>query len=168
MENSQINIVQVITQTINNLLSNHNYYFEIVTYVKLGSKTHELTTLFNVKDFTTLKVDAIVQIVNKFTTENLIDFDVRIEDPDGAISSDKVYLEARDRTGNLVYVDELRINYEYQRITIDKLDANAVVNYIDLIIGQYNVIKNSEIRDVKIKHMLTKLQDEFKHYISDN
>lgn len=61
--------------------------------LKLGSKTHELTTLFNVKDFTTLKVDAIVQIVNKFTTENLIDFDVRIEDPDGAISSDKVYLE---------------------------------------------------------------------------
>lgn len=51
---------------------------------------------------------------------------------------------------------------------IDKLDAKAVVNYIDLIIGQYNVIKNSEIRDVKIKHMLTKLQDEFKHYISDN
>ena len=30
------------------------------------------------------------------------------------------------------------------------------------------LIKNSEIRDVKIKHMLTKLQDEFKHYISDN
>ena len=51
---------------------------------------------------------------------------------------------------------------------IDKLDAKAVVNYIDLIMGQYNVIKNSEIRDVKIKHMLTKLQDEFKHYISDN
>ena len=40
--------------------------------------------------------------------------------------------------------------------------------YIDLIMGQYNVIKNSEIRDVKIKQMLAKLQDEFKQYISDN
>ena len=48
------------------------------------------------------------------------------------------------------------------------LDVKAVVNYIDGIIGQYNVIKNSEIRDIKIKHMLAKLQDEFKQYISDN
>ena len=134
---------------INNLSSNHNYYFEIVTYVKLGSKTHELTTLFNVKDFTTLKVDAIVQIVNKFTTENLIDFDVRIEDPDGAISSDKVYLEARDRTGNLVYVDELRINYEYQRITVDKLDANETYTF-KYTVEEYNIgFDNSTFEDNK-------------------
>lgn len=134
---------------ISNLLSNHSYYFEITTYVKLGNKTYELTTLFNTKDFTTLKVDATVQIINKFTTENLIDFDVRIEDIDGAIASDKVYLEARDRTGNLVYIDELKINNEYQRITIDKLDANETYTF-SYIVEEYNIgFDNSTFEDNK-------------------
>lgn len=51
---------------------------------------------------------------------------------------------------------------------IDKVDAKSVVNYIDLILGQYNIIKDSDIRNIKIKHMLSKLQEEFKNYISDN
>ena len=79
----------------------------------------------------------------------MIDFDVRIEDPDGAISSDKVYLEARDRTGNLVYVDELRINYEYQRITIDKLDANETYTF-KYTVEEYNIgFDNSTFEDNK-------------------
>lgn len=49
---------------------------------------------------------------------------------------------------------------------IDKFDAKTVVNYIDLILGQYNVIKDLDIRDSKIKHMLKKLQDVFNNYVS--
>lgn len=149
LEMEQFKAGSIYDLEINNLLSNHNYYFEITTYVKLGNKKYELTTLFNIKDFTTLKVDATVQIINKFTTENLIDFDVRIEDIDGAIASDKVYLEARDRTGNLVYIDELKINNEYQRITIDKLDANETYTF-SYIVEEYNIgFDNSTFEDNK-------------------
>ena len=149
LEMEQFKAGSIYNLDINDLLSNHNYYFEITTYVKLGNKTYELTTLFNIKDFTTLKVDATVQIINKFTTENLIDFDVRIEDIDGAIASDKVYLEVRDRTGNLVYIDDLKINNEYQRITIDKLEVNETYTF-KYTVEEYNIgFDNSTFEDNK-------------------
>ncbi len=48
---------------------------------------------------------------------------------------------------------------------IDKYDAKTVVNYIDLILGQYNIIDDKDIRDTKIKNMLVHLQTQFCEYV---
>lgn len=48
---------------------------------------------------------------------------------------------------------------------IDKYDAKSVVNYIDLILGQYHVIEDQAIRDIKIKNMLVHLKNQFFEYV---
>lgn len=50
---------------------------------------------------------------------------------------------------------------------IDKYDAKSVVNYIDLILGQYDIIEDKDIRDTKIKNMLTHLKDQFHYYLPE-
>lgn len=53
---------------------------------------------------------------------------------------------------------------------VDQRDRDSIVNYIGLIIGQYDIIKDPEIQKVKIIKMLTKIQDEFsgtKPYFSE-
>ncbi len=66
-----------------------------------------------------------------------------------------------------LYEDKVKIPKIGLYSVIDKYDAKSVVNYIDLILGQYNVIGDSYIRDTKIKNMLTHLQKQFSSYLPD-
>ena len=111
------------------LESNHTYRFDLVSYVSLGSKTHEIKTLSNVNNVKTLKADASIDIVNKFVNENIIDYDVRIIDEDYAIQNNRVLLEVRNDLGVLIYFDELEVNGNYKHISIDKLDPKKYYSF---------------------------------------
>ncbi len=66
-----------------------------------------------------------------------------------------------------LYEDKVKIPKIGLYSVIDKYDAKSVVNYIDLILGQYTIIGDSYIRDAKIKNMLTHLQKQFSSYLPD-
>ena len=135
-----------------NLNSKTTYTVETTTFVKQGIKEYEITAQTNLTEFKTLKKDAEVAIKNKFTNENIIDFDVKIIDDDGAIESDIVYMEVRNEQGNLVHIEELKINDDYQRITLDKLEKEQ--NYtFTYIATSYNVgYTNKTFEENKILH----------------
>ena len=121
-----------------NLISNHTYYFDLVSYVSLGKKVYDIKTTCNINNIKTLKMDADVQIINKFVTESIIDFDVRIDDMDGAIQSDRVLLEARDLNGVLIYYTELNINDDYYHVSLSKLNKEEVYSF-SFIVEAYNI-----------------------------
>lgn len=121
-----------------NLNSKTTYKVETTTTVKQGTKEYEITSQTNLTEFKTLKKDAEIAIKNKFTNENIIDFDVKVIDEDEAIESDIVYMEVRNDQGNLVHIEELEINDDYQRITLDKLEKGQDYTFT-YIATSYNV-----------------------------
>ena len=127
---------------IKNLTSKTKYEIEITAVVQQGSKKFSVNGLSNVKEFKTLKQEAVVEITNKYSSENLIDFDVRIQDVDGAILSNRVMLEVRDSSGTLVGFEHVDINDEYIRLTYDKLtkDEDYTFKYYA---EEYNVGYNN-------------------------
>lgn len=64
-----------------------------------------------------------------------------------------------------LYEDQTKIPYLHLYSTIDKLDAKSVADYIDLILGQYDIQNDNDIRDTKIKNMLNHMKKEFSDYI---
>lgn len=127
-----------VSLLFNNLNSKTEYTVETTTSVKQGIKEYDIKAQTNLTEFKTLKKDAEVAIKNKFTNENIIDFDVKIIDDDDAIESDIVYMEVRNEQGNLVHIEELKINDDYQRITLDKLEKEQ--NYtFTYIAASYNI-----------------------------
>ena len=127
---------------INNLSSKTEYLFKIESMVKQGSKEFIVNGLNNVKEFKTLKKEAVVEITNKYTSENLIDFDVRIHDIDGAILSDRAILEIRDSTGTLIGFEHFELNADYVRLTFDKLVENETYSF-QYQADEYNVGYNN-------------------------
>lgn len=123
---------------IENLQSYKEYKVETITIVKQGDIEFTLNALTNLKEFTSLKEDAKVYITNQFTTSNLIDFDVMIDDKDGAIESNRVLLEVRNSVGALVLMQEFKINSDYERITLDKLVKDEVYTF-KFIAEEYNL-----------------------------
>ena len=121
-----------------NLPSNSAFYFDCVSHIQLGSKDYEVKTITNVNTIRTLRMDASIQVVNRFITESIIDFDVRVEDKDGAIQSDRVLMEARDNKGILIYYDELAINDDYVHISLNKLNKNEYYTFT-YVAEEYNV-----------------------------
>ena len=123
---------------ISGLNSNSSYIFENSSIARLGSKNYDIKTITNTGTVKTLKKDAEVRVINKLTTENMIDFDVRVYDKDGAIESDRVLLEARNKDGALIYYDELKINDSYKHLTFEKL--NPVETYtFSYKVEEYNI-----------------------------
>ena len=138
-----------------NLNSQTNYKVETTASVKQGTKEYDIKVQTNLTEFKTLKKDAEVIIKNKFTNENIIDFDVKIADDDNAIESDIVYMEVRNEQGNLVHIEELKINDDYKRITLDKLEKEN--NYtFTYIATSYNVgYTNKTFEDNKVLYKET-------------
>lgn len=66
-----------------------------------------------------------------------------------------------------LYEDKVKIPVFGLYSVIDKYDAKSVVNYIDLILGQYNIINEQDIRDSKIKKMLTCMKEKFSEYLPE-
>ena len=122
---------------IDKLISNTKYKVDVVTTVKQGSTEEVVEDKQNVNEIITLKMPAEVQIKNQFVTENLIDFDIRVEDIDGAILVDKVRIEVRDELNKLVSLEEMPTNGDYERKIYDDLEENKTYKII-IYAPQYN------------------------------
>lgn len=133
-----------------NLTSNTKYTFDIKSNIKQGSKVYTFDVLNSLKSFKTHKKDAEVLIINKFANENMIDFDVKVLDEEGAIRTDRVLLEVRKSNGKLVSMKEIEINKDYKQLNFDKLDKDE--NYVFKFIAEdYNVgTNNSTYEEGKI------------------
>lgn len=142
----------VLIEEIKNLSSSSTYYIEIDSIVKQGNKDYILNTLTNLKSFTTLKNAAEVLIINSFSTESIIDYDVKIKDEDLAILSGKVRLEVRDEANKIVRIENININDDYLRLTYDKLRPNHYYTF-NYIAEEYNEGKdNTTFIENKIIH----------------
>ena len=58
------------------------------------------------------------------------------------------------------YESETLIPRLYINNLIDNKDAETITHYIDMIIGQYDIIKDDNIRKTKIIKMLTSLKNK--------
>ena len=124
-------------QVFENLISNTKYNLNITSKVKLGETIEEVAVTYSLKEFVTLKMPAEVQIKNLFVTGDLIDFDVRIEDLDHAVLTNKVRIELRDEKTNLILLEEVNTNEEYTRKTIERLETGKTYT-LSFYADQYN------------------------------
>lgn len=152
LKNSEIKEV-----TYNNLDSNTKYTINIEGTINLGTKSDDATITYSYKEFTTNKMPAQIQIVNKFITNNIIDFDVRVEDIDKSVLTEKVRMEIRDESRNIIDVQEIDTNKDFIRKTVSKLEENKEYT-IEFFADQYNegstdatYVANYLINQVKIK-----------------
>ena len=125
------------TQIFKDLVSNTKYQLNITSKVKLGETIEEVQVTYSLKEFMTLKMPAEVQMKNLFVTGDLIDFDVRIEDIDHAVLTNKVRIELRDEKTNLILLEEINTNEEYVRKTIEQLETGKTYT-LSFYADQYN------------------------------
>ena len=116
-----------IFDDIGGLSSKNEYSIKYFATVKQGNTEEKIQVLSSVNTFKTLKVSATVNIANLFVNKSMIVYDVRIDDKDEAISSDRVILEVRDSSEKLVFKKYLRINSDYEEI--DLQDLNPLSEY---------------------------------------
>ena len=133
------NLQQAGTKEIKyeNLQSNTTYTIEIIGNVQLGNTEESIPITYNYKEFTTLKIPAKVEIRNQFVTGNLIDFDVRIEDINNSVLNNKVRMELRNSSNDLIDLQELTTNEDYIRKTFEKLEENQTYK-LSFYADQYN------------------------------
>ena len=120
-----------------NLKSNTTYTIEITGNVELGNTQESIPVTYNYKEFTTLKIPAKVEIRNQFVTGNIIDFDVRIEDVDKSVLNNKVRMELRNSSNDLIDLQELTTNEDFIRKTYEKLEENQTYK-LSFYADQYN------------------------------
>lgn len=113
------------TDEIFDLVSGTEYYVNFTATAKQGKVVEDIPVTCSFKSFTINKKPAEVNITNKFVTGSMIDFDVRIDDLEGTILSNRVILEIRDNTEKLVSTEYLDINSDYKRLTYTKLNENV-------------------------------------------
>ena len=89
------------------LKSNTNYEIRITSKVKTGQNEEGIQVTYTYNQFTTLRTAAKVEIQNQFVTGEMIDLDVRIEDPDKSVLNNKVRMELRDEKNNLIDIEEI-------------------------------------------------------------
>ncbi|MGE5455534.1 MAG: hypothetical protein ACM3O4_00285 [Ignavibacteriales bacterium] len=134
---NELKLGNSIDISIDDLVSSTEYYIDIQSIVKQGNSSSTLKTLNNLKSFQTMKRKAQVLIRNMFSTQNLIDFDVKVVDQDNAILSNKVSIEVRDEKDRIIKVNDININDDYVRVEYTKL--NKLTNYkFKYIVGEYN------------------------------
>ena len=120
-----------------NLQSNTTYTIEITGNVQLGNTQENIQVTYNYKEFTTLKIPAKVEIRNQFVTGNLIDFDVRIEDVDNSVLNNKLRMELRNSSNDLIDLQEITTNEDFIRKTYEKLEENQTYK-LSFYADQYN------------------------------
>ncbi|MBQ8131797.1 MAG: hypothetical protein IJ193_04840 [Bacilli bacterium] len=123
---------------LKNLESVKTYNIDYAAVVKQGTVRETINVLCSFKNFKTYKRKAEVQIRNEFVTGNLIDFDVRIVDIDGAIESPRALLEVRDEAQNLIGKEYLGINQDYIELTYDHLETEKEYTFTYLV-EEYNI-----------------------------
>ena len=139
---------------IDNLTSNTEYNIDCISTIEIGNKKTNITTIYNTKSIITKKQDPKVLIKNKFSTETMIDFDVKIEDIDTAILNKQVLLQVRDSENKLVATETIDTNQDYLRLTYNKLESYKEYTFI-FTAEEYNIgdttatyIDNYEIKRI--------------------
>ena len=136
-EITRIKNYEELTLLFKNLNSNTSYYIEIDSVVQQGETTYDLDCLHSLKPFTTRKKPAEVVIANSFVSNNMIDLDVKINDPDNSVLTKEVRLELRDLNDTLVDARIIKTNTDFERITYNNLKVNT--NYVlKFIADEYN------------------------------
>lgn len=124
--------------SLSGLKSVTNYKIVYTSEVTQGSTTESISVLSEVKMFRCKKVDAIIEIQNRFVNKNMIDFDVRVVDQDEAIESNHVLLEVRDSVGKLIALESLDVNGEFVQLSYTKLDPESKYSF-KYYAEEYNV-----------------------------
>ena len=138
-----------------NLKSNTTYTIEITGNIELGNTQEEIPITYNYKEFTTLKIPAKVEIKNQFVTGNLIDFDVRIEDINNAVLNNKVRMELRNSSEDLIDLQEITTNEDYMRKTYEKLEENQKYK-LSFYADQYN--EGSTDETYKVNYLIKEIE----------
>ena len=138
-----------------NLKSNTTYTIEITGNVQLGNTQEEIPVTYNYKEFITLKIPAKVEIRNQFVTGNLIDFDVRIEDINNSVLNNKVRMELRNSSNDLIDLQELTTNEDYIRKTYEKLEENQIYK-LSFYADQYN--EGSTDETYKVNYLIKEIE----------
>ncbi len=128
-EEVEINLDQLTSNTI--------YRIDVITTVKQGSVEEIVEDKQNLSEIITLKMPAEVQIRNQFVIGDMIDLDIRVEDPDNAVLTNSVRIEVRDEENKLVDLSEMPTNGDYQRKTYENLEPNTTYRII-VYAPQYN------------------------------
>jgi len=151
------NLQQAGTKEIKyeNLKSNTKYIIEITGNVQLGNTQEEIPITYSYKEFTTLKIPAKVEIRNQFVTGNLIDFDVRIEDINNAVLNNKVRMELRNSSNDLIDLQEITTNEDYIRKTYEKLEENKTYK-LSFYADQYN--EGSTDETYKVNYLIKEIE----------
>lgn len=138
-----------------NLKSNTTYTIEITGNVQLGNTQEDIQVTYNYKEFTTLKIPAKVEIKNQFVTGNLIDFDVRIEDINNSVLNNKVRMELRNSSDDLIDLQEITTNQDYVRKTYEKLEENQTYK-LSFYADQYN--EGSTDETYKVNYLIKEIE----------
>jgi hypothetical protein len=131
--------------TFENLTSNTKYKVIYGSKVVQGSTEFDLDCIYNLEEFETRKRPAQVLVTNSFTSNNMIDFDVRVVDEDGAILSEEAVIELRNAKNKLIKTTMVEINSdEVKRVTYNNLEAyhNYTLHFYAYEYNETN--KNSE------------------------
>lgn len=144
-----------LTTLFENLDSNTKYAVVVKTILKQGSTTYELDTTQELSDFITNKKPVKVNLTDAFTTETMIDFDVQIIDEDGAILSDYVRLELRDKNNKVKDSRTIEVNSSDKiRVTYNNLNTNEFYN-LYFYADEYNETRKNSTH--KYKYMFKQL-----------
>ena len=161
------NLQQAGTKEIKceNLKSNTTYTIEITGNVQLGNTQESIQVTYNYKEFTTLKIPAKVEIRNQFVTGNLIDFDIRIEDINNSVLNNKVRMELRNSSDDLIDLQEITTNEDYIRKTYEKLEENQTYK-LSFYADQYN--EGSTDATYKVNYLIQEIEIVTEPGISGN
>ena len=156
-EEEIINLQQAGTKEIKyeNLKSNTTYAIEITGNVQLGNTQESIQVTYSYKEFTTLKIPAKVEIKNQFVTGNLIDFDIRIEDINNSVLNNKVRMELRNSSDDLIDLQEITTNEDYIRKTYEKLEENQTYK-LSFYADQYN--EGSTDETYKVNYLIKEIE----------
>ena len=136
-ELEQLKQNEKIKLNLDKLISNTKYRIDVKTTIKQGSVEEIVEDRQNIEEIITLKVPTEVQIKNMFITENLLDFDIRVEDLDGAVLVDKVRIEIRDEENKLISLEEMNTNGDFERKIFENLEENKTYQIL-VYAPQYN------------------------------
>ena len=136
-ELDQIKNSQEIEFDFDTLNSNTKYKIEIIMKSKQGDIEEIVQTNYELKEITTFKIPAQIQLKNEFVTESMIDFDIRVEDIDNAILLNKVIIELRDGKTNIIERKELSTNEDFERQIYNQLEEKQTY-YLNVYALEYN------------------------------
>ncbi len=154
-EAEKLKIAEEVELKLDQLNSNTIYKIDVIATVKQGSVEQVVEDKQNLDQVITLKMPAEVQIRNQFVIGTMIDLDMRIEDPDGAVLVDKVRIEVRDKDNKLVDLSEMPTNADYERKTYEDLTPNEEYRII-VYAPQYN--EGSTDAAYKADYILTEIK----------